>query len=297
MLKLLRSQKHLLYGVAHDEKQKGGKKMRKVDTGKIKLSDIKFIENSRLREIDDVADLMHDIENRGLLQAIGIRKNDNALIFGNRRVQACVKLGYDEIECVFYEDVSDEELLIANLAENIKRKSIGSVEIGRICKILLDKKLTRLEISEKLGISVARVSAVISSYEVTVGTPFEKLVIFAKGKRGIGGISETLIWKIQTSIGQKARRLSKEDWELLLKEVEKGNLTVELVAELRKILLIDKRITIKDALVLLGKCRIIHVFFHLNEQKLVECMKEEKVYNETEFIKRIVRKYNKDLVF
>ena len=97
--------------------------MRKIKTGKIKLKDIKHVENSRMREKSDVGDLMHDIEQRGLMQNVGIRISDNALIFGNRRVAAYTKWGYDEVECIFFDDVNDDELLIANLAENLKRKN------------------------------------------------------------------------------------------------------------------------------------------------------------------------------
>lgn len=131
--------------------------MKKIKTDTIKLKDIKHIENSRLRGKDDVSDLMIDIEQRGLIQNVGIREGDNALIFGNRRVKAFEKLGYEEIQADFYRDLTDEELLIMNLAENIKRKNIGSIEIGRICLILNDKGLTNTEIAAKLGIQSSRV--------------------------------------------------------------------------------------------------------------------------------------------
>src|SRR3990167_2869964 len=127
--------------------------MKKVKSEKIKLKDIKHLENSRLRDKDDVSDLMHDIEQRGLLENIGVRLNDNALIFGNRRVKACEKLGYEDILCDYYDDVSDEELLITNLAENLKRRDIGGIEIGRICKLLMQNGMLTTEIAEKLGIS------------------------------------------------------------------------------------------------------------------------------------------------
>ena len=67
--------------------------MKKIKSGKILLKNIKHIENSRLRDLNEVSDLMQDIEQRGLLQPIAIRMSDNALIFGNRRVKAYEKLG------------------------------------------------------------------------------------------------------------------------------------------------------------------------------------------------------------
>ena len=141
--------------------------MKKISSGKILLKNIKHIENSRLRDNDDVSDLMGDIEQRGLLERVGIRKQDNALIFGNRRVKAFEKLGYEDIECDYYEEMSDNDLLITNLAENLKRKNIGSIEIGRICKILQNNEMTNSEIAKKLDITKSRVDSAICAYTVT----------------------------------------------------------------------------------------------------------------------------------
>jgi len=269
--------------------------MNRVKTDLIKLKDIKHIENSRLRDQDEVSDLMHDIEQRGLLQNIGVRAEDNALIFGNRRVKAYEKLGYEEIMADFYDDMSDEDLLITNLAENIKRRDIGSIEIGRVCRMLNTKDMTNSEISSKLGISVSRVRSCIAAYEVTVGTAFEKLVIY--GKAGIkSGISESLIWKIQNSLS-RARKLSREDWNQLLAALESKELTAELISQLRKVLVSSPSISISDALDVLRKCRIVHVFFSFDQKELNAQMKKDKFNNEIEFIKHIVRNYNKDLIF
>ena len=178
--------------------------MKRVKTELIKLSDINHIENSRLRDQDEVSDLMHDIEQRGLLENVGIRVTDNALIFGNRRVKAYEKLGYEAIMADFYDDLTDEDLLITNLAENIKRRNIGSLEIGRICKILSDRDMTATEISSKLGIKPSRVQSSISAYDVTIGTSFEKLIVYKdKGS----GIPESSIWKIQNAL-TKYRKLT-----------------------------------------------------------------------------------------
>lgn len=269
--------------------------MKKTKTGKIKIKDIKHLENSRLRGQDDVSDLMQDIKHRGLLQNISIREDDNVLIFGNRRVKACEKLGFKEIEADFYTDISDEEILITNVVENIKRKSIGSIEVGRMCKILHEKNWTNSEIAENLEISRSRVESAVSAYNVTLGTPFEKLVIFGnKGKHK--GISESLIWKIQNSLS-RARRLSKTDWTHLLRALETGELTAEHITQLRNVLMSSPDLGIIEALDILKKCRIIHLWLHLDYKKLGRLMKRDKFSNEVNFIKHIIRSYDKELLF
>lgn len=156
--------------------------MKKSKSGTIAIKKIKHVTNSRIRDNDDVADLMEDIKQRGLLQPVAIRIKDNALIFGNRRVKAYEKLGFKDIECDFYDDVDDNDLLVMNLVENIKRKSIESIEIGRICKMLIDNGMTRNEVAAKLSIPRTRVETVISAYNVAAGTPFESMTIYGKCK-------------------------------------------------------------------------------------------------------------------
>lgn len=270
--------------------------MKKISSGKIKLKDIKHVENSRMRGNDDVSDLMSDLEQRGLLENIGIRKSDNALIFGNRRVKAAEKLDWNEITCDYYDDVSDEDLLIANLAENIKRKNIGTIEIGRICKILIDKGFTTSEIATKLGINKHRVQSTVGTYKVVVGTPFESLIVFKELGRSRKGIPEKLVWKLLTALS-KYRKLSKRDWEILLNAAEDGKLTLAHVSQLRNIFSFDKDMDMNKALDILKKSKIMHTVFHFNSREFYKAMRNEKIENENEFLRFIIHRYNKNLLF
>ncbi len=273
--------------------------MKKVKTNKIKLIDIKHIDNSRMRGKDDVSELMHDIEQRGLLQSVGIRVHDNALIYGNRRVRAYEKLGYDEIEADFFDDLNDEDLLIANLAENIQRKGLGSVEIGRVCKMLVDKGLTNSEIAQKLSINVNRVRACITAYTITVGTPFEKLVKFSVG-RGTkhGGIPESLIWDIQSHITRGlGRKITKYDWDILLRSAEEGKLHTKNVNILKYILINDTNKDLVKALGILDKVKIIYFFISLNRNAYEKAKRKIKIDNDVEFMKHVIKNYDEDLIF
>lgn len=272
--------------------------MKEVKFGKIKLKDIKHIENSRLRENDDVSSLMYDIQQRGLLQPIGIRIDDNALIFGNRRVRAFEKLGYEEIECIFFSDINDEELLISNLVENIQRKNIGTIEIGRICKLLMEKEYTTSEIAHKLGINQSKVSSCIAAFNVTVGTVFEKLVTQAHGKSKFGGIPERLIWTIQNSIGRAlGKKITKDQWNILLRAAEIGKLHGKNIPTLRYILLFDEKKDIVKALDILDKVKTLYIYLSVNREEYDKCKDKEKFTTDTDFIKHIFKSYNKDLLF
>lgn len=269
--------------------------MEKVENSVIKLKDIKHIENSRLREKDDVADLMHDIEQRGLLEPIGIRQQDNALIFGNRRVKAFEKLGFDEIECSIFKDVSDDELLLTNLVENIKRKSIGTIEIGRICKMLNKRGMTHSEIAERLGITKGRVRSCVACYNLTVGTPFENLIVYGKYSKA-KGIPENLIWKVQDSL-RRTRVLTKADWDTLLRAMELGEISSHNISVLRAILMTDKKISISNALAILDKSKVIYSYLNVNENVFLREKRKTKIDNDLEFVKHIIKQYNSDLLF
>lgn len=274
--------------------------MKKIKTGLIKLNEIKHIENSRMRKEDDVSDLMFDIEQRGLLQNIGVRAGDNALIFRNRRVKAFEKLGYDVINADFFDDITDSELLLMNLAENIKRKNIGSIEVGRICKMLRDDEgMTTTEIGVKLGISKGRVQSCVSAYTVTLNTPFEKLVI--EGKAGVRGkgIPDGVIWKIQTSLGRAfgGHKINKQQWNILLRAVETEKLNGKNLGVLRGILMSMENKDLNKALEVLDKCKIIYPYMSVNEKEWVRAMAKEKIYNDLEMFRFIVKKYNNNLLF
>ncbi len=270
--------------------------MKKIRNGRILLKDIKFLENSRMRGIDDVGDLMRDIEQRGLMESVGIRDNDNALVYGNRRVKAFQKIGYKEIEADFYDDLTDDDLLIANLAENLKRKNIGGIETGRICEKLIDRGMTLTEIAEKLGVAKSRVGSAISAYRITKDTPFAKLVTYGTTGAGKKGIPESIIWKIQTSL-YRGKILTKKDWRVLLKYIEKGKLTSHHISQLRKILMSDKTLDMEEAMEILEKCRVINTYLCLDEERLNTLMKKHKYDSETGFIKHILREYDEELIF
>jgi len=280
--------------------------MKKVRAGTINLSKIKHIENSRLRDKDDVADLMEDIKQRGLLSPIGIRVGDNALVYGNRRVKAFENLGYTEIPCEFYDELDDNELLLTNVVENIKRKDISSIEIGRICKMLLDNGMTKPEIAAKLGLNASRVSSALVAYNVTVGTPFEDLVVFGAGdglkgrsKSTDGKISEGLIWKIQTSLAKswQGNKITKVNWNILLRAAEMGKLNTKNISTLRGILALDPKKDLDKAISILDRCRIIWAYITFNDEELARAKREEKIDNDVEFIKFIIKNYNKKLIF
>lgn len=116
---------------------------------------IKKLDNSRLRDDDDLAELMEDIRHRGLLQPIGVfQEGEHYIIrFGNRRLECFKKLGYKSIPAIVSDKELDEDSFLAdNVAENLHRKDLTPIEFGKVCLNYKSK-----------GFSISEICAVLSA--------------------------------------------------------------------------------------------------------------------------------------
>jgi len=98
---------------------------------KIKCKDV-IVRNRYRKDFGDLNELMDSIESLGLLQPIGITKNKE-LIFGQRRLLACQKLGHDKIEARV---VDVPSIIEGEYAENEIRKDFTVSERVAIGKAI-----------------------------------------------------------------------------------------------------------------------------------------------------------------
>lgn len=98
-------------------------------------------------ELDGLA--LSIIEN-GLLQPIVISKEKNYIIAGHRRVAAHEILKLKKIPAITV-TLSDEELRILSLVENIQREDLSTIELAIAIQGLVDTGLTHEVIADKLG--------------------------------------------------------------------------------------------------------------------------------------------------
>jgi ParB/RepB/Spo0J family partition protein len=78
------------------------------------------------REFSDEAhqELMHSLSKRGQLQPVVIERETYEILAGERRFRAAQALGWDYIECKFLEDLSEDERMLIQYDENIRREDI-----------------------------------------------------------------------------------------------------------------------------------------------------------------------------
>lgn len=109
---------------------------------RLSISDI-VVENRHRKSFGDLQGLAHSIKTVGLLQAIGVTKEGNKLLFGERRLRATKLNGETEIDCRIL-DIKD--ILQAEHAENEYRTSLTLTE-----KHALAEELNRQNKGKKRG--------------------------------------------------------------------------------------------------------------------------------------------------
>lgn len=92
----------------------------------LKISEVHI--GQRVRDdYGDMESLAISIKEHGLLHPIVV-DSDHNLIAGCRRLLACERIGMKEIEVKVLEDVSQKELRVLELEENIRRKDLTEME-------------------------------------------------------------------------------------------------------------------------------------------------------------------------
>jgi len=104
------------------------------------------------KDMGDIDGLAASIQERGLLQPIGVLKG-GALVWGHRRLEAVRKLGWTEIMAKVY-DLDDP--LAAERDENEQRKSLSPTEAVALGRLIEEQEKPKAEELRRKRISAAR---------------------------------------------------------------------------------------------------------------------------------------------
>ena len=198
--------------------------MEKIE--EIQIKQIKCLDNSRLRtDSGNLATLMEDIKHRGLLQPIKVSKQDNSyvILFGNRRLEACRKLGWKTISCIVTKTkINKERFMADNIAENFHREDLTPFEIANGANQYIKQGYSIGEISVLTSIPKNKI---ISCMKMIRSAPkqFKKAISFVKGREDKKG-------RIATSVANEIfnesySNLSKTQKGSLLNKATKDGLT------------------------------------------------------------------------
>ena len=86
---------------------------------KIKISDLTpYKNNAKQHPEEQINRIMKSIEEFGMNDPIAVWGKDNIIVEGHGRLEALKKLGYDEVDCIRLDHLSDEERKAYTLAHN-----------------------------------------------------------------------------------------------------------------------------------------------------------------------------------
>ena len=247
----------------------------------LKIKDVKI--GQRVRdEYGDMQALADSIREHGLLHPIVVDSDYN-LIAGCRRLLACERIGLREIEAKVLEDISEKELRILELEENIRRKDLTELEKSKNLVELAEIK--EQELKEKVKVfteSVKTNEETNCTESVHLNNPNSQ-EFCTDSVRNVGRP------KIPTSIGSIADEIgvpkqSLYDAKQHVKAVEEfpplENQAIETAKELRKALP-EEQEKILD--------------FASRKSQLPEVQKEENFYSYMDECGKITKKYHKAL--
>jgi len=101
----------------------------------VKVRKTHFSKHALRTDLGSLDELMASIEKIGLLQPIVVRPVSDGfeVVAGNRRFEACRRLGWIKIPCHIVE-LDDREAFEVSLVENVQRKSLDPIEEARAFK-------------------------------------------------------------------------------------------------------------------------------------------------------------------
>src|SRR3989338_1126685 len=136
----------------------------KVGLGSIRLNPY----NTR-EDFGDLGGLIASVKKFGLTQPLLVRKSNGSyeLAFGGRRYEALKSIGHKEVD-VEVRQISDEDMAMLALCENVHRKDLSPVELARAYQVGL--KATKLSINAFAQV-VGETDTKISSYLKILNLP------------------------------------------------------------------------------------------------------------------------------
>ena len=182
-------------------------------------------QNQPRRIFDDaeIESLGQSIQQNGVLQPILVRKTADQsyeIVAGERRWRAAKKIGLDRLP-VLVRDMSDEEVMIVALVENLQRENLNPLEEAYgYDRILKKKEITQEELSGLVGKSRSHVANVCRLLQLPLSV--QKLIEtgelssgHARVLVGVEGAEELAVILVQ-------KKMSVRQTEKFIQRLKKG---------------------------------------------------------------------------
>lgn len=119
----------------------------------LEVSKIMSVKNIRNEHDKDIAELADSINRQGLINPITVMSVSGGkyrVIAGHRRLEAIKRLGLPHIECQVLESMSEKDIVLTQLAENVQRKNMSAQELVDVFEELKEKYHMKQNVIAKL---------------------------------------------------------------------------------------------------------------------------------------------------
>lgn len=142
-----------------------------------------------------IEELAASIKEVGLLQPPTITPA-GVIVFGHRRVRACIKAGLETIP-VFVRDHTEQEQLVLMITENLQREDLNLLQEARAIESLIKTGISEREAAKRLGTSLTSVGHKLKVLKL----PIDLQRLCAEGKLGIGHVINLMLVEPEKRIG------------------------------------------------------------------------------------------------
>ena len=173
-----------------------------------------------------MADLERSIKEKGVLQPILVRpfetkgKTRYQIVAGERRYQAALKTGLDQIPAMIRE-LSDQEVLEIGVVENVQRANLNPIEEAQAYRSLMDEfKRTQQDVADATGKSRSHVANMVRLLTL----PNRAQDLLAMGKLSAGHARAVIAAPDPLALAEMivAKDLSVRDTEAMVRRLKKG---------------------------------------------------------------------------
>ena len=131
----------------------------------------------------DTTSLEDSINRVGLLSPLVVKPDDKGaweVIVGSRRLRSLFKLGWPEIPCIIWDDLTDVDAIALSVSENIERNNLEEDELKDALCRLKDAGLSQSEIARRLNRSLNNIVNLFQAWGLEDRTGLKVAI----GKRG-----------------------------------------------------------------------------------------------------------------
>lgn len=165
---------------------------------------------------EDITGLAETIREHGIRNPLTviISKDDTfEIVSGERRYRAAKQIGLKNIPCIIVDNEKEAEEIA--LIENIQRKDLSPIELGRSFKKLIEQNIfkTQEDLANRLGIQRSKVVECLGYLKIPTETQeylLEKNIIDRSTLRKINSLEDQSIGSIQREISQIKERSSQK---------------------------------------------------------------------------------------